>query len=352
MQIMIADRIISNGNSIFIIAEISANHRQDFDCAVEMVKAAKDCGVDAVKFQAYTPDTITIDIDNEYFKIEHLKWGGQTLYELYKKAYTPWEWFGELKKMTDDLGLIFLCSAFDSSSIDMLEKLNICAHKIASFELIDLPLIEYAAQTGKPLIMSTGMGSLEEIHQAVDAAKGAGAKEVILLKCVSGYPAKPEEMNLATIPDMIEKFNCPVGLSDHSLGIGVAVCSVAFGACIIEKHFTLSRKENAVDSFFSLEPSELKQLVDNVRTAEQAIGKVHYGLTDDEKNSSVFRRSLFVVKDVRAGEAVTPDNVRSIRPGYGLLPMYLKEITGKQFSKDICRGTPLELEHIKGELER
>lgn len=348
MQITIADRIIGNGNSIFIIAEISANHGQDFDCAVEMVKAAKNCGADAVKFQAYTPETMTIDIDNEYFKIDHPKWGGQTLYELYKKAYTPWEWFPELKKIADDLGLIFLCSAFDPSSIDMLEKLNICAHKIASFELVDLPLIEYASQTGKPLIMSTGMSSLGEIEEAIDAAKGAGAKEVILLKCVSGYPAKPEEMNLRTIPDMIEKFNCPVGLSDHSLGIAAAVSSVAFGTCIIEKHFTLSRENQTLDSFFSTEPDELKQLVKSARTAQKAIGKVHYGLTDDEKNSRVFRRSLFVVKDVKAGEKVTMENVRSIRPGHGLIPKHQKDIIGKCFLRNLPMGTPLKSDHLEG----
>lgn len=339
---------IVNPNHSLIIAEISANHGQDFARAVEMVKTAKECDVDAVKFQAYTPDTITIDVDNEHFKIEHPEWGGQTLYELYKKAYTPWEWFPELKKMTDSLGLIFLCSAFDPSSIDMLEKLDICAHKIASFELVDLPLIEYAAQKGKPLIISTGMGSLEEIQEAVDVAKGAGAKEVILLKCVSGYPTKPEEMNLRTISDMVEKFNCPVGLSDHSLGIAAAVSSVAFGACIIEKHFTLSRETQTPDSFFSIEPDELKQLVNDVRIAEKAIGTAYYGLTEGEKNSSVFRRSLFVVKDVKAGEVVTVGNVRSIRPGYGLAPKFLNKIKGKSFLKDLSMGTPLKSDYIEG----
>ncbi|MBW7989191.1 MAG: pseudaminic acid synthase [Planctomycetes bacterium] len=339
-------------SSILIVAEISANHRQDFDCAVEMIRAAKDCGANAVKFQAYTADTMTINSDKDCFVIDHPEWGGQTLYELYKKAYTPWEWFPELKKLADDLGLIFLCSAFDPSSIDMLEKLDICAHKIASFELVDLPLIEYAAQTGKPLIISTGMGSIEEIQDAVDAAKSAGAKEVILLKCVSGYPAKPEEMNLATIPNMRERFNCPVGLSDHSLGIVAAVSSVAFGACVIEKHFTLSRDDKTPDSFFSIEPQELRQLVEEVRIAKKAVGKIHYGLTDDERNSSVFRRSLFVVKDVKAGEKVTSENIRSIRPGHGLAPKYQKEIIGKRFLKDIPMGTPLNSDHLEGKISK
>ncbi len=336
-----------NSEDIIIIAEVSANHGQDYGRAVAMIKSAKECGADAVKFQAYTPDTMTINSDNECFIIDHPEWGGQSLYDLYKKAYTPWEWFPELKKLTESLGLIFLCSAFDKTSVDMLEKLDICAHKIASFELVDLPLIEYAAQTGKPLIISTGMGNLEEIQEAVDAAKGAGATEVILLKCVSGYPAKPEEMNLATIPDMREKFNCPVGLSDHSLGIAAAVSSVAFGACVIEKHFTLSRDDTTPDNFFSIEPQELKQLVNDVRIVEKAIGKVHYGLTTDEKNSKVFRRSLFIVKDIEAGETITPDNVRSIRPSNGLAPKSLKEIIGKHFSQDLRKGTALDWTHIK-----
>ncbi len=334
-------------SSILIVAEVSANHGQDFDRAVEMVKAAKECGADAVKFQAYTPDTMTINSDNECFMIDHPEWGGQSLYELYKKAYTPWEWFPELKNIADDLGILFLCTAFDETSVDMLEELNICAHKIASFELVDLPLIEYAARTGKPLIISTGMGSLGEIQDAVDTAKNAGAKEVILLKCVSGYPAKLEEMNLASIPDMRERFNCPVGFSDHSLGIAASVSSVAFGACVIEKHFTLSRENQTPDSFFSIEPDELKLLVDNARTAEKVIGKVYYGLTEDEKNSMVFRRSLFVVKEVKAGEAITLDNVRSIRPANGLEPKYLKGIIGKHFSQDLSKGTALDRTHVE-----
>lgn len=331
----------TDGSSVFIVAEVSGNHNQEFDKAVKMVKAAKECGADAVKFQAYTPDTLTIDTNNKYFQIDHPEWGGQTMYELYKKTHTPWEWFKELKKIADEVDIIFLCTAFDKSSIDMLEELDVVAHKISSFELVDLPLIEYAGKTKKALILSTGMGSLEEIRGAVDTARGNGAKEVILLKSVSGYPTRAEEMNLRTIPDMREKFNCPVGLSDHSLGIASSVSSVAFGACIIEKHFTLSRNTKTPDSFFSIEPNELKALVENVRVVQKALGEVHYGLTEDEKSSSVFRRSLFVVKDVKAGEEVTDANVKSIRPAYGLHPRHMKEVNGRVFKEDLSKGTPL-----------
>ncbi|RKY25163.1 MAG: pseudaminic acid synthase, partial [Planctomycetota bacterium] len=303
--------------SVLVFAEVSANHNQSFDTAVELINKAKECGADAVKFQAYTPETLTIDCDNEYFQIEHPEWGGQTLYELYKKAYTPWEWLGKLKKVADEVGIIFLCTAFDKTSVDLLEGLDICAHKISSFELVDLPLIEYVAKTGKPLIMSTGMADLSEIAEAVDTARKAGAEEISLLKCVSSYPANPEDMNLRTIPDMKERFGCPVGFSDHSMGIGASVCAVALGAAIIEKHFTLSRKIETPDSFFSIEPQELKELVENIRIAEKALGKVHYGLTEDERKSRTFRRSLFVVEDVKKGEVFTNSNIKSIRPANG-----------------------------------
>jgi pseudaminic acid synthase len=346
MQIGLQNKYIGYSCPVFIIAEVSANHGQDFNRAVSLIKKAKECGVDAVKFQAYTPDTLTINADNKYFRIEHTQWGGQTLYELYKKAYTPWEWFKELKKIAEDTGIIFLCTAFDKTSVDMLEELDICAHKIASFELVDLPLIEYAAKKGKPLIMSTGMADIDEIQEAVDTAKKSGSEEIILLKCVSSYPAKPEEMNLRTIPDMKDRFKCPVGLSDHSLGIGTSVCAVVLGAAVIEKHFILSRGIKTPDSFFSIEPHELKDLIDNIRIAEKAIGKVHYGLTDEEKKSMIFRRSLFVVKDVKAGEKVSPENVKSIRPSHGLHTRYIFEITGRSFKKDIARGSPLTWEMI------
>ncbi|MFZ0034610.1 MAG: pseudaminic acid synthase, partial [Sedimentisphaerales bacterium] len=331
----------------FIIAEISANHGQDFGRAVRLIKKAKECGVDAVKFQAYTPETLTINSGNKYFQIKHPEWGGQTLYELYKKAYTPWKWFKNLKKVTDDLNMTFLCSAFDKTSVDLLEELDICAHKIASPELVDLLLIEYAAKAKKPLIMSTGMADIYEIQEAVTTARKAGAKEIILLKCVSSYPAQPGEMNLRTIPHMRELFGCPVGISDHSLGIGASICAVALGASVVEKHFTLSRKIKTPDNFFSIEPEELKELVTNIRIAEKALGKVYYGLTKEESKSKIFRRSLFVVKDIKKGQVFSEDNIKSIRPAAGLAPKYIGEVLGKRATVDIKRGTPLNWDLIE-----
>ena len=312
-----------------------------------MIKKAKECGVDAVKFQAYTPDTLTINADNKYFRIKHPQWGGQTLYELYKKAYTPWDWFGQLKKVADDLEILFFATAFDKSSVDFLEELNVPIHKISSFELVDLSLVEYAAKTKKPLILSTGMSTISEMEEAVGTARSAGAKNIVLLKCVSSYPAKPEEMNLKTIPHMKELFDCPVGLSDHTLGIGVSTAAVCLGATVVEKHFTLSREIKTPDSFFSIEPQELKDLVENIRVTERVLGKIYYGLTKQEKKSQIFRRSLFVVENMKAGEAFDEKNVRSIRPGYGLAPKYLKIIIGKTTKKDIKKGTPLSWKLIK-----
>ncbi len=327
--------------SVFVVAEVSANHGQNFNRAVALIKKAKQCGADAVKFQTYTPDTLTINAGNKYFRIRHPQWGGQTLYELYKKAHTPWNWFKKLKRVADDLGIIFLSTAFDKSAVDLLEEIGVPIHKIASFELVDIPLIDYAAKTRKPLILSTGMADICEIHEAVTAARIAGAKEITLLKCVSSYPAKPEEMNLRTIPHIRELFRCPVGLSDHSLGIGASLCAVALGACVIEKHFTLSRETKTPDSFFSIEPQELKELVGNIRIVEKALGEVHYGLTQEERQSRVFRRSLFVVQDVRKGDVFNQENVRSIRPAHGLSPKYMAVISGRAARKDIKRGTPL-----------
>lgn len=330
-----------NLKNCFIVAEISANHGQSFNRAVALIKKAKECGVDAVKFQCYTPDTLTINCDNKYFRIKHPKWGGQTLYQLYQKAYTPWDWFKELKKIAESLGLVFFATAFDKAAVDFLEDLDVPIHKIASFELVDLPLIEYIAKTKKPLILSTGMATLKEIEEAVETAKKAGAKDIILLKCVSSYPASPEEMNLRTIPDMAKRFNLPVGLSDHTIGVATSIAAVCLGAKLVEKHFCLSRKIETPDSFFSLEPQEFKLLVENIRITEKALGKVHYGLTEDEKKSRVFRRSLFVVKDVRKGEIFNEENVKSIRPAYGLPPKYLSQVIGKKASRNIKRGTPL-----------
>lgn len=331
----------SKNKKIIIVAEISANHGQDFKQAVALIKEARKNGADAVKFQVYTPDTITIDVDKRYFRIKHPKWGGQTLYQLYKKAYTPWEWLKKLKKISDDLGIMFFATAFDKTAIDLLEELNVEVHKIASFELVDLPLIEYAAKTKKPIILSTGMASIREIREAVFVAKNSGALEIALLKCVSSYPSDPKGMNLRVIGDMKKRFKCPIGLSDHSLGIGVSLAAAALGAVMIEKHFTLSRRRKTPDSFFSIEPQELKNLADNVMIIEQALGEESYELTKKQKESLKFRRSLFIVEDMNEGEVYNDKNVRSIRPAVGLSPKYLKNVIGKKAKITIRKGTPL-----------
>ena len=347
MNISIAGRKIGTIHPPIIIAELSANHNQDFNQAVELIKAAKEAGADAIKLQTYTPDTMTIDCDNEYFRIgKGTIWEGKTLYELYKEAYTPWQWQPELKKIANDLGMELFSTPFDKTAVDFLEKMDVPCYKIASFELVDIPLIQYVAQTGKPIIMSTGMATLGEIEEAVHAAREAGCKELALLKCTSAYPADPAEMNLRTIPHMAEAFDVPVGLSDHTLGIAVPVVAVAIGACIIEKHFTLSRSIPGPDSAFSLEPHEFKEMVEAVRVAEKALGKVSYEVTEHEKASRVFRRSLFVVKDMQAGETFTEENIRSIRPGYGLHPKHLKEILGRKARRSLTKGIPLNLDYI------
>ena len=333
-------------NKCFIIAEISANHAQNFKRAVALMKKVKAIGTDAVKFQTYTPETMTIDIKTKPFMIKHPKWGGQSLYDLYKTAHTPWSWFKRLKKIADDMGLMIFSTAFDKTSVDFLEDLNVPVHKIASFELTDLPLIEYIAKTKKPLIISTGMSTVAEIKEALQTARRAGAKEIVLLKCVSKYPADPDEMNFLTIPDMQKKFGVPIGLSDHTLGIGVSVAAVALGACVIEKHIISSRTLKTPDNFFSMEPDEFKLLIENVRLAEMARGKVHYGLTEKEKGNRVFRRSLFIVKDINKGEVLTEDHIRSIRPAYGLAPKYLSKVLGRPVKRSLKRGTPFQLEFV------
>ena len=340
----IEDRVVSAKHPVYVVAEISANHGQSFRRAVAMVRKAKSCGADAVKFQAYTPDTMTIDAANKYFRIHHPEWGGQTLYRLYQKAYTPWPWLKKLKMVAEEIGLGFFATAFDASSVDFLETLDVPVHKIASFELVDTPLIEYAARTGKPLILSTGMAERDEIQDAVAAARRAGARDILLLKCVSNYPADPGEMNLRVIPDMAQRFGVPVGLSDHTLTVGASVAAVCLGAVMIEKHFTLTRRQKTPDSFFSTEPRELKMLVENIRIAEQALGTATYTKTDKEKQSRVFRRSLFAVADIKRGERLTADNVRSIRPAYGLPPKELRKVLGRRAAKNIRRGTPLSKE--------
>ena len=348
-NIKIKDRLVGPGHSTFIVAEMSANHNQRFEEAVNILKAAKDSGADAVKLQTYTPDTLTIKSDKEYFKVSGgTPWDGYTLYDLYSEAYTPWEWQPKLKSIANELGLYFFSTPFDYTAVDFLEDMEVPCYKVASFELIDLPLIERIAATGKPIIMSVGMASLAEIDDAVQAAHKAGADEIALLKCTSAYPALPETMNLKTIPHLAQAFQVPVGISDHTLGIAVPVAAVSLGACIIEKHFTLSRKSKGPDSHFSLEPEEFKAMVEAIRIAEKAQGCINYGTIKTELRSNVFRRSLFFIEDLKAGETITGRNVRSIRPGNGLPPKYLKEILGRKVKKDVERGTPVDWDLVAG----
>jgi N-acetylneuraminate synthase len=338
----IGQRNIGLGYPVYIVAEMSGNHNQDFDQAVKILQAAKKAGADAVKLQTYTQDTLTIECSNQYFQIgKGTIWEGQTLYNLYGEAYTPWEWQPKLKEIADDLDLDLFSSPFDHTAVDFLEKMDVPVYKIASFELVDLPLIRRVARTGKPVIMSTGMATLAEIDEAVHTAREAGTTQIALLKCTSAYPASPVEMNLRTIPHLSEAFNVPVGLSDHTLGIAVPVAAVALGACMVEKHFTLSRSIPGPDSSFSLEPEEFQAMVDDIRTTEKALGKINYEITPEEVASRVFRRSLFVVKDMKSGEKFTEANVRSIRPGYGLPPRYFSSIIGRKSLKNIKMGTPL-----------
>jgi pseudaminic acid synthase len=340
-SITIGNTRIGEGSSCFIVAEMSANHNQSYERALEILRAAKESGADAVKVQTYRPDTITIDCNNKHFRIEEGPWAGQTLYELYEKAYMPWEWHEGLLKEAESLGMTLFSSPFDVTAVDFLEQVGIKAYKVASFELVDTPLVEHIAARGKPVMLSTGMSTLGEIDSAVRAIRKKGNSRIILLKCVSAYPARPEAMNLRTIRNMAEVFGCPVGLSDHSLGAEVAVCAVALGACVVEKHFTLSRREGGPDSGFSMEPDEFRNMVKAIRGAEKAMGEVSYQVTPDESKQRIFRRSLFVVCDVQAGEKVTSDNVRSIRPASGLPPHYLERILGRTFRRSVSRGTPV-----------
>lgn len=329
----------------YIIAEISANHNGSLERAEAIVRAAADAGADAIKLQTYTADTMTIPCDNEYFRIKGTLWDGKTLHDLYQEAHTPWEWQPRLKALANDLGMDCFSTPFDATAVDFLEKMDVPCHKVASFEVVDIPLLKKIAATGKPVIMSTGMASLAEIDEAVTTLRGNGTTELALLKCTSAYPAPPEEANLRTIPHLAQAFNCVAGLSDHTLGSAVAVGAVAVGARIIEKHFTLARADGGPDSAFSMEPDEFKQMVQDIRTVEKALGSVCYDLTPKQKESKVFRRSLFVVKDMKAGDVFTEENVRSIRPGYGLHPRFLSIILGKQAAINIRQGTPLSLSY-------
>jgi N-acetylneuraminate synthase len=346
--ISIGGKTIGIGRPVYVIAELSANHDQSYDKAANLVRAAAAAGADAIKLQTYTPDTITIDCDREYFRIgQGTVWDGMNLYQLYQQAYTPWDWQPQLMQLANDCGLDLFSSPFDFTAVDFLESMNVPAYKIASFELNDIPLLERVASTGKPVIASTGMATLAEIELAVSTLRGAGAPQVALLKCTSAYPALPESMNLRTMVDLAQRFNVPVGLSDHTLGHESSLLSVALGGSIIEKHLTFSRQDPGPDSGFSLEPHEFAEMVRQIRVAEKALGQVHYGGTADDLRNRAFRRSLFVVRDMVAGESFTPDNVRSIRPGYGLEPKHYRAVLGQKANQAISRGTPLSWEFVE-----
>lgn len=339
----IGTRSIGLNTAPFIIAEMSGNHNQSLDRALSIVDAAADAGVHAIKLQTYTADTMTLDLKEGEFFIDDPKslWKGQAMHDLYKLAYTPWEWHEPIMKHAKSKNLLCFSSPFDESAIDFLETLDVPAYKIASFECIDLPLIKKAASTKKPLIISTGMATISEISEAVDVARSSGCKNLVLLKCTSTYPASPENTNLLTIAHMRDLFACDVGLSDHTLGIGVAIASVGLGATVVEKHFTLSRSDGGVDSAFSIEPHEMTSLVNETERAYQALGKIRYGATEAEKQSRLERRSLYIAENMKAGEVLTTKNLRRIRPGKGLLPKYYEMLLGRSVKSDVSKGTPV-----------
>jgi pseudaminic acid synthase len=346
-HITIGNHVIGKGKPVYCIAELSANHNRRFEDAVALIHAAKDAGADAVKLQTYTPDTLTISCDNKFFNVgKGSPWEGRTLYKLYEEAYTPWEWQSKLKTIANSLGLDLFSTPFDCSAADFLEKMDVPAYKIASFELVDLPLIEYIAQKNKPMILSTGMATKSEITEALKIIKYYGNDQIALLKCTSAYPAPPDEMNLRTIPDLIKSFKVPVGLSDHTLGYLAPVTAITLGACIVEKHLTLSRSTPGPDSQYSLEPQEFKAMVEAIRIAENYLGKISYGPVEHEQLSLQFRRSLFIVMDIKKGDRFNKDNLRAIRPGNGLAPKYLKKILGKCATRDIARGSPLSWDMV------
>ena len=342
-MISISERLIGLKHEPLIIAEMSGNHNRSLERALAIVKAAAESGAHAVKLQTYTPDTMTIDLDEREFHISDSTslWAGTSLYKLYGEAYTPWDWHQPIFERARELGIIPFSTPFDDTAVDLLESLDVPCYKIASFENTDLHLIRRVAATGKPLIISTGMATAAELDETVRAAREAGCKDLILLKCTSTYPATPENTNILTIPHMRDLFGCEVGLSDHTMGVGVSIAGVALGATVIEKHFTLSRADGGVDSAFSMEPAEMAQLVAESQRAWQALGQVSYGVTDAERKSIVFRRSLYVVKHLKLGDVLTTDNVRAIRPGSGLPPKYLEEVLGRTLNQDVARGTAL-----------
>lgn len=349
-RIKIENRWVGEGEPCFIIAELSCNHNQSFDLAVKTLKAAKESGADAIKLQTFSLDGITLDCDNKYFQIKHgTLWDGSTLYELYKKAYTPWEWLPELMAIAKELGLICFSAPGDKAAVDFLEKLGVPAYKIASFEITDLPLIEYVSAKGKPILLSTGIAVREDIEEAISVCINHGNVQIALLKCLSAYPAPLEESNLKMIPYLEKEFLTIVGLSDHSLGFTVPLVAISLGAKIIEKHFILDRKLNSLDSNFSMEPAEFKEMVRLVREAESILGKVGFEQTEKIKMNRKFCRSLFTVKDIKKGEVFSEANIKSIRPGYGLLPKHFNTIIGKKAGQDIKRGTPLGWNMLEGE---
>lgn len=341
-MISIGSRRIGAGQRPYLIAEMSGNHNHDLGRALAIVDAAAESGADAIKLQTYTADTMTLNLRAPGFVIEDPKslWNGRQLYELYEEAHTPWDWHGPIMERAATHGIHCFSSPFDATAVDFLESLNVPAYKVASFEMTDIPLVQKVAQTGKPLIISTGMANVAEIATSVAAAKAAGAQDIVILKCTSTYPATPENSNLATIPNMRETFGCAVGLSDHTMGCGVAVASVAFGAVLIEKHFTLARADGGVDSAFSMEPAEFRMMREECDRAAQAIGAITYGGTKAEEASKQFRRSLYVAKDVAAGEVLTAENMRAVRPGYGLPPVFFETLLGKAVARALPAGTP------------
>lgn len=348
-EVNIAGRAIGPGQAPFVIAEMSGNHNQSLERALEIVEAAAKSGAHALKIQTYTPDTMTLDLDEREFHISdpNSLWTGTSLYKLYGEAYTPWEWHKPIFDRARELGIIPFSTPFDDTAVHFLESLDVPCYKIASFENTDLPLIRRVAATGKPLIISTGMATVAELDETVRAAREAGCKDLILLKCTSTYPATAENTNILTIPHLRELFGCEVGLSDHTMGVGVSVACVALGATVIEKHFTLNRADGGVDSAFSMEPAEMAQLVVEAERAWQALGQVSYGPTEAEKKSIQFRRSLYVVQDMKAGDVLTKDNVRSIRPGLGLPTKYLEQILNKTVKQDVKRGTAMDWDLLR-----
>ena len=341
-EIRIGNKVISENSPTFIVAEMSANHNMDFDRAVEILKAAKEAGADAVKIQTYTADTITLDCDDPCFQItQGTLWDGTTLHKLYQTAYTPWEWQPKLKQIAEEMGLILFSSPFDFSSVDFLEEMQVPAYKIASFEITDIPLIRKVARLGKPVILATGIARLADIELALRTCREEGNEQVILLKCCSAYPTPYEDVNLRTIPNMRETFDCVCGLSDHTMGTAVASAAVALGAKMVEKHLTLKRSDGGADAAFSMEPREFQEMVDNIRIIEKALGKVTYELSDKQKREREHSRSLFVAQDMKAGEVFTPENLRSVRPADGLHTMYYEQLLGKRITRDARLGTPM-----------